>query len=339
MWINLSRATQIGKMIVERGTTGRGYIDVMKTPTRMIQIPIVVVSGAREGPTLCLIAGDYGRDYNGFVAISDLLQGLQPNSLAGKLIAVPFVNLPALEDKADFSIIDVRSPNLNRCFPGDPKGSPNTRLVHVLFTEVISKCDFFILLEAGGGTEHHLGNVSYTIVGDPRIDSLSEEMARHFVTADFLYRRPIDPRTNPPTNFVTGVASKGIPAIITDLGGESAEIDNAAVTRFKEGVLNIMKYLKMIDGEARRTEQKELLERSRIQVGHSGIFRPRVNAGDLVSENQVLGEVLDVQGNILEILRSPIRGIVQIVLCTGPMHRMLPTVNQGSNVIDVTTFK
>ena len=335
----MSNEIKIGKVVIERNSIKRGFITVMKTPTKTIQFPYMVANGEKAGPILTLLAGDYGRDYNGFFAICDLFQEIDVNSLSGTILAIPFLNLAALEEKSDFSSIDLRLPNLNRAFPGSPDGSPNARLIDKAITEVLSMSDFFILLEAGGGTKHHISTVSYTTIGNEKVDQLSEKLARNFITAEYVYSRHIDPRTNPPSNFQTGMVSKGIPSITADVGGETAEIDEKAVTRFLDGVLNIMKYLKMLEGKVEKIVQKTLIDRYRLRVTQPGIFRPKIKAGDIVKKDQVLGEVIDVIGNVLETIISPADGVIYVLLCTGPMHRMLPTVLPAQGVVDVATFK
>lgn len=335
----MSNKIKIGKVVIEKNSMKRGFINVMKTPTRTVQFPYMVANGEKKGPILTLLAGDYGRDYNGFLAICDLFEKTNLNSLSGTILTIPFLNLAALEEKSDFSTIDLRSPNLNRTFPGSPNGSPNARLVDKVFIEVISKSDFFILLEAGGGTKHHISTVSYTTVGNEKVDQVSENLARNFISAEYVYSRHIDPRTNPPSNFQTGMASKGIPSITADVGGETAEIDEKAVARFSDGVLNVMKYLKMIEGKAEKVVQKALLDRYRLKVTQPGIFRPKIKAGDIVKKAQVLGEVLDIIGNKIETITSPADGVIYVLLCTGPMHRMLPTVLPAQGVVDVATYK
>ena len=82
-----------------------------------VMIPIAVLRGG-DGPTALLTGGNHGDEYEGPIALFDLARTLDPADLAGAVIIVPALNLPAFRAGTRTSPID--RGNLNRSFPGRP---------------------------------------------------------------------------------------------------------------------------------------------------------------------------------------------------------------------------
>jgi hypothetical protein len=83
--------------------------------------PVLVVNGAHPGPTLCLTASIHGDELNGIEIIRRTVYDLDPQKLSGAVIGIPIVNLQGFQQGSRY-LPDRR--DLNRHFPGTPKGSP-----------------------------------------------------------------------------------------------------------------------------------------------------------------------------------------------------------------------
>ena len=81
---------------------------------------VLVVNGAREGPTLCLTAALHGDELNGIEIVRRVMYDLEPQKLAGTVIGVPIVNLHGFRRSSRY-LPDRR--DLNRFFPGADNGS------------------------------------------------------------------------------------------------------------------------------------------------------------------------------------------------------------------------
>src|SRR5258708_112891 len=86
-----------------------------------IQIPIVCVNNG-PGPTILLVAGNHGDEYEGQVALQRLARDLKPDHISGRAIILPALNFPAVEAGPRVSPLD--DGNLNPLFPRDPDGGP-----------------------------------------------------------------------------------------------------------------------------------------------------------------------------------------------------------------------
>jgi predicted deacylase len=51
-------------------------------------LPVIVMNGARPGPTLLIVAGEHGDEYEGMIAIHTLARTLDLADLAGTVVAI-----------------------------------------------------------------------------------------------------------------------------------------------------------------------------------------------------------------------------------------------------------
>jgi predicted deacylase len=83
--------------------------------------PIVTVCGAKTGPVLFVNAGVHGGEYPAIEAVIRLGRTLDPKAIAGTVILMPVLNLPAFRKRTMF-VCPVDNVNPNRVFQGDPNG-------------------------------------------------------------------------------------------------------------------------------------------------------------------------------------------------------------------------
>ena len=115
-----------------------------------IPIPIVQIKNG-NGPTLLLMAGNHGDEYEGQVAVMRLAKELQPEMIHGRVILLPMANFPAA--KAGHRTSPIDGGNLNRSFPGDPAGTVTQVIAHYIESVLMRMADYAIDL--------HLAAVPY----------------------------------------------------------------------------------------------------------------------------------------------------------------------------------
>ena len=91
-----------------------------------LRVPLTVINNG-AGPTVFLQGGNHGDEYEGPIVLGEIIRGLDPARLTGRLIIMPAINLPAVEAGSRVSPID--GLNFNRTFPGDPLGSIDRKSV------------------------------------------------------------------------------------------------------------------------------------------------------------------------------------------------------------------
>jgi N-alpha-acetyl-L-2,4-diaminobutyrate deacetylase len=112
-----------------------------------ILIPIAVINNG-DGKTILFTGGVHGDEYEGPVALLKLARKLSADDIQGRVIIIPGLNQPALQARKRLSPID--SKDMNRVFPGDPKGTISQVLAHYVRQAILPLCDAVVDLHSGG---------------------------------------------------------------------------------------------------------------------------------------------------------------------------------------------
>ena len=105
--------------------------------------------GNGEGPTVLVLGGNHGDEYEGQVAALRLLQELQPEQVSGRVIIVPVLSPAA--SKANTRNWPSGA-NFNRSFPGRPDGPANEQLADFVTRVLFPLADVVIDMHSGGRT-------------------------------------------------------------------------------------------------------------------------------------------------------------------------------------------
>ena len=169
-----------------------------------LYMPVKVICGRREGPVLFLSAAIHGDELNGVEIIRRLLRRKLLKSMRGTLVAVPIVNGHGFIDQSRY-LPDRR--DLNRSFPGSPKGSIAARLANTFMKEIVLKSDFGIDLHTGAIDRSNLPQIRANLD-----DEKAAELANAFGTP-VVVNAPIRPGS-----LRACAADNNIPVIIYEAG-------------------------------------------------------------------------------------------------------------------------
>lgn len=328
----MAKEITIGNLVCKPGTKSKGYLIVGESPSQSdVQIPIVVINGVGEGPTLCLTGGIHGTEYAGMLSILNLLAATDPKDLNGTLIGIPVVNVTGFEARQYTCVVDGQ--NTSRSFPGDatwggPETSISFRTAHAISRDAYPKIDYELDLHGGG--LHTLEGMEYCIIsrtGNEKVDKEVDALSKCF-RVKYRQVRPLPSRLGASTYAL----SQGIPALTAE-SGRSYMIKESSMQFFAKGVNNVMKYLKMIEGTPNEyPEPKDVLGLKRLRAKRGGFFLPKVKPGTEVSEGEVVGEVKNLHGETVDTIAVPEDGVV----CT-IFHK--PPVFSGDTVMHLGCWK
>jgi predicted deacylase len=309
--VSVSSKVEIGQVSADRGHVARGFLDVGETATGPVQLPIVIINGASQGPVLCLTAGVHATEYAPIDALMRLSNELNPEELRGAVIAVPLVNMHMFASRCPF-ISPLDSVNLNKIAPGG-SGSISEIMARVLFDEVIAKARYHIDLHAGDFGESLLEFAGYSMTGNAELDRQGEALARLFTPRVLCLARG-DTTLPPSPGFVAYAATRrGVASILAEAGGNGT-MEEADVRVHMDGIHNIMRYLKMIGGEPVIPGPQVLATDWHLtRAKRSGLLRLKVAVGDTVAAGQEVAEICDVFGRTVEIVRTAKPGLVMLV--------------------------
>lgn len=309
------------------GETASGFINVAGGNAPDTKIPISIVNGSKSGPVLALIAGVHPYEYPPIEALLRLKAKINPKELKGTLILVHIANLQAFQKRTIYY-----NPydwlNLNRVFPGDPNGSISKRIAYTITQEIIKPCDYLIDLHCGDGNESLIPYSYWSKGGNPSIDQISKKLVEVFGIYPIIEtERPSDPNA---TVYVDNTAIQmGKPAFTVE-SGQLGIVDEESVQLLLRGIKNVMRYLKMVEGEVEDFGKPTYIKRFEvIRSNHDGIFYPQTKRGYHINKGEPIGYVTDYFGNRIETIYSPFTGQVLYIVATPPANKGEPLAEVG----------
>ncbi len=278
--------------------------EVSLTVTRLVTgaevtLPVHVFHGREDGPVVWLDAAVHGDEVVGIEVIRRVLERLSPRTLRGTVIAVPIVNAIGVMT-GDRYLPDRR--DLNRSFPGSPRGSLAARIAHLLMTEVVAKCEVGIDLHTGSDRRSNLPQVRCDL-DDPR----TRELAAAFGAPVTYHAKLRD-------GSLRSAAREAGARVLLYEAGEAWRLDEYAVQPGVDGVLRELASLGMLDETVEVPEApapSEICWRSGwVRARRTGILSMGVALGQHVQAGQRLGELHDSFGRRLAIVKADRDGIV-----------------------------
>lgn len=286
-----------------------------------VSISATVVRGHKPGPTLLVCAAVHGDEINGIEIIARLLKRKALEKVRGTLIAVPIVNELAFLAHSRYSP-DRR--DLNRIFPGSPKGSLTSRLADTFVTELVKKATHVIDLHTASNNRENLPQIR-ACLDDPETDRLAREFGTPVI---------IDANTKDGSLRQT-VLELGLPMLLYE-AGEALRFDEIAINAGVRGVLSVMRAISMLAPP--KAEHPKVIEpfiaasTRRLRAPESGMFHALTQLGARVDRGAVLGFVSDPLREREVEITSPYSGIV-----IGKNN--LPLVNEGDMMFHIATFQ
>jgi predicted deacylase len=258
-------------------TTGQSFSgSVMETP-------VIVVHGIRPGPRLCLTAGVHGDELNGVEVVRRLAYKIEPQELAGTVIAVPIVNLLGFSRGTRY-LPDRR--DLNRFFPGSANGSSASRIAHSFFSAIIDHCDALVDFHTGSLDRANLPQVR----GDLTIPSVVE-FTRGFGATAVLH----SPGALGMLRFAA--SNYGVPSVTFEIGGPM-RLQPEEIEHGEQAIETLMHKMGMVERRRRWAEpQAVFYESTWVRVDQGGMLFSEVALGDRVASGQRLGRVIDPVSN------------------------------------------
>jgi len=270
-----------------------------------VEIPIVVVKNG-EGPTVLLTGGIHGDEYEGLIAVSRLARTLDPARIQGRVIMMPAVNVPAVLNDTRLSPVDDR--DLNRCFPGDPRGTFSEMLAHFLDSVILPEVDVSVDVHTAGHSMDAALSTNMHYLPDP-------QMRRKTMAAAAAFGAPYNVvfwGVDEGATLTSSVERRGILSLGTELGGWG-RVNIEGVRIGERGLLNILKHFGLMEGTP-DTRQRDGSSGTRHMMVRDptcyafapaeGVFEPRHMAGDPVEEGELAGQlhfVEDIDRPALEV--------------------------------------
>ncbi len=279
----------------------RRLIDVPLAPLYThdnLSLSVQVIRARRPGPTLFVSGAIHGDEICGVEIIRRLLRHSALKSLRGTLIAIPIVNVYGFLNHSRY-LPDGR--DLNRSFPGSPKGSLTGRVAHTFFNEIVAKCTHGIDLHTGA---RHRSNF-------PQVRADLDDPVAHAMTLAFGVPLAIDAKIRD-GSLRECAGDAGIPVILYE-AGEALRFEEIHIRAGVAGVIRVMREIGMLPPAKASKRQRDPIicnQTGWVRASASGILSFKVELGDRVERGQVLAQIADPLGDAETPVVVPNDGVI-----------------------------
>lgn len=299
---------QIGLIRVEHSVHRSAY--------GTIPIPLAVFANGK-GPTLLLMAGSHGDEYEGQLALTRLIRTLDVDRIRGRILVLPAANRPAVAAGQRTSPLD--DGNLNRSFGESYADTPTGCIAAFIAEELFIRCDVVLDLHSGGSSLNHL-SCSYADLGTEKA------MAQRAFAALEAMNAPLSwAQLGCPNAAVAGRAAlrRGAIHLSGEFGG-GGQLDHGALHVAERCIYRLLDHLGILPMEEKWRAAIPTLFVFNIQdhfvyAPEDGVLEPLVKLGDRVEAGQLAGYLHRPESPLAPPveLRFKSGGIVSVIRATG----------------------
>jgi len=275
------------------------------------RIPVLTADSGVPGPVVWLTACIHGDEVGGTAIVHEVFAQLRAHGLqCGVVHALPLINSMGFENVSRF--VNTDREDLNRCFPGNARGTMGERLARRLFDAILKTSpDLVIDLH-----NDWVRSVPYVLV-DPETEYGSRKLFRQalkLARATHLLLVEDSDVFHPLRNTLAGAAGKeGIASFTVEAGGAFSVVEKSVIAG-KDAVLSVLRSMQMLDWlreqKDRSRPEQPLHYTNRPLCTSSGLIRFAVGAGQAIVRDQHLATVYSAFGSEEERLRAGADGIV-----------------------------
>ena len=268
-----------------------------------LAFPRIDVTGSGDGAHVVFTGGVHGDEYEGPLALLDLVRSLATHRLRGRATILPFVNAPALWAGTRVSPFD--GVNLARIFPGDPKGTLSHRLARAVWS-IVEAADALVDCHAGGVELCFIPVAGFYAPG-PGVDDTAASASRALAAATGL----ADLWRLPPTAGVLSceAARRGLAVTGCEIGGRGhARPEDVAC--YRDAFLRVLAARGLLDPVLPPAPAPRVLSGNWQLAPGSGLFRPVAALGATVKAGDPVARLESLAGEVLAALAAPPDGVV-----------------------------
>jgi len=317
---------RFGSAEAELGTLARGHIALGDYPDGLLASPVLLARGARPGPRLLVQCLIHGGENVGPIATARFLRALDLGAMQGSIAALLVAN--PLGARTHSRLTPQDGMNLNRVFPGKPDGTVSEQLADRLLAIAGAEGGDAVLdLHSGG----ELTITAHYVIHDAKGAGPAEVEARRLagcVGSRHQWGASEDWLDGAYFTAVTRRHSK--PALIVESGG-GARVTDEDLARFELSLTGLTRALGMLPGEVPAVSDiRRGGNAVHVKCRRGGYWRPHIAPGDDMMGGQVMGEIVDLYGEVAETILCPLpRAWV------GSIRRAWMPLYNGEQVVEV----
>lgn len=279
--IDLERdGKQIGSLTVPHSRDSSAWGTLM--------VPIVSIRNG-SGRTVLFTGASHGDEYEGPVALHKLARELEPERIEGQVIIMPALNLPALQAGTRLSPID--GMNMNRAFPGNPRGSVTAKIADFVQRRLLPLTDVAVDLHSGGKSLLFTPSIIMHHLEDGALAERTMGGLEAFGAPVGMVLRELDAVGM----LDSAVEGMGKVFLSTELGG-GGMLTPETVRIADRGVRNLLIHFGVMDGEieapAEPTRVMEVPDGGAyVFAAEQALYEPLLDLGDSAEAGEPVGRL------------------------------------------------
>ena len=297
---------KLGNIEAAAGEKTYGFFKTGETHGRFpVHIPLHIVNGAADGPTLVVQAGASGLEIEPSLILPHVVKELDPAAIKGALIMVPLMNSSGFEFARVNSVYDDK--HLNRLGRGDATGSVSEQLVGAYYEAAIAPADALLDIRTGSQWSYH----HFVGVNDEGDVEASKALAVALGLPQVVIGK------DEYHSMAQEAARDGKAVAVAFIGGGPGLRDyrDQDLGRARNAVLNAMRHLDMLAGELESDVDSVAVIREHTVIKPSGergfTFMDKGLRGQQVKAGDALGVVRHpFSGETIEAITAPRGGIM-----------------------------
>ncbi len=267
--------------------------------TSSVEIPVIIERAKEPGPVILITSGIHGDEINGVEIVRQIIAKKINKPKKGTVICIPVLNI--------FGFLDMKRAfpdgrDLNRVFPGNPRGSLASRFAYQFVKKILPVADFCLDFHTGGASRFNVAQIRI----DPD-DTLATEYARIF-NAPFTLQSKIIPKS-----YRATCSRKGIPILLYE-GGKSKVSDKKIARIGVEGAMRVLNHLEMLNPKLSipSTDIPSVLIRNTrwMRAKYSGLIHVKVSCGEYIEKGSHIATITDPYGKFKHPVKATHAGYV-----------------------------
>jgi len=309
----------LGEPVLAAGQTQRETIRVPSPiggPPR--ELPVLTVAAKAPGPTVAITANVHGDEVTGLGVVHTLREQLPALLTAGRVHLYPTLNPDGLAGRT--RRVPADDQDLNRLFPGDARGTPAERLAHLIWEDLAGRSPDAVIdlhADAPQAIPYALVDRATSLRRKARADLEARCQALAVATGLTVLREfPDDAYTRfrLDRSLAGAVTNRlQVPAVTIEAGPRLI-VDAGSVAVATAAVLGVLTALGLLDQPAPIHPSchagPTLRRHSGPRAQTAGCLFPCASPGTALRRGQIVAEVRDLSGGVLETLRTAEDGVL-----------------------------
>lgn len=287
-----------------------------------LRVPVSSIRGPKPGPTVALLGGVHGDEYEGALTLKRLATEISTAEIHGCLLLIPSLNVLGSALGSRIAPLDGR--DLDTCFPGSPSGSISERLAYEIFERMLRPADLILDLRSGGSALNVAPTAAVRFMGVLQRSTGDQQQRSEAAMIAFGAPNSVRlPASNSQNCLAATCEAAGKPYVQTELGG-SGSCSAETLTVAKTGCLNVLRHMGVLQQEIQLRHSRIMEVRDSSFFVHAeaaGLLEPHARLGHEVWQGDPLASLVDMSdvGSLPKRVEVPRNGVLLAMHKGGPV--------------------